>query len=281
MGSNGVPGGTAACRRSAVADCTSGGHDPPARRRAVEDLSGRGCAHRRRPSGGGRLHAVGTPTAEPRPGPRWRRRVAGGSSIQSRVSRGCGRAGGAGACRDEAGDRQAISGIGRPSSDQAGGATGHAGRRGVRGDRLDGELEPCGLRAPTRTRWSRCPRPAVRSAGPIATVLVPARTTSALTVPAGTVSVCLVRVGQSVDDQVPPARTSTAGAAAVCRPSRAPGPRPTGGDVVDERRQRRGAVLLQVRDDRGVGSGGHGDAVGRQQRGARPVGCVGGNRARS
>src|SRR4029079_9277018 len=53
------------------------------------------------------------------------------------------------------------------------------------------------------------------SAGPIATVLVPARTTSADTTPAARsadASFGLVRFGNTT---VPPARTSTAGAAAV------------------------------------------------------------------
>src|SRR5688572_13249134 len=61
------------------------------------------------------------------------------------------------------------------------------------------------------------PSARVRSAGPMATVSVPARTTSALTVPAGTVSVASFGLVMPSTTGEPPARTSTAGAAAVCR----------------------------------------------------------------
>src|SRR3954465_7225790 len=62
----------------------------------------------------------------------------------------------------------------------------------------------------------------------MATVSVPARTTSALTVPAGTVSAAssgLVRPGATTP---PAARTSTAGAAAVCRTTTRAWPAGTG-----------------------------------------------------
>src|SRR3954470_23817933 len=51
----------------------------------------------------------------------------------------------------------------------------------------------------------------------MATVLVPARVTSALIVPAGTVSVASFGLVSPGTTTAPPARTSTAGAAAVCR----------------------------------------------------------------
>src|SRR4051812_50035738 len=51
----------------------------------------------------------------------------------------------------------------------------------------------------------------------MATVLVPARATSALIVPAGTVSVASFGLVSPGTTTAPPARTSTAGAAAVCR----------------------------------------------------------------
>jgi len=56
-----------------------------------------------------------------------------------------------------------------------------------------------------------------RSAGPITGSLAPVATTSALTVPAGTVTEASPGLDRSVSTGVPPARTSTAGAAAVCR----------------------------------------------------------------
>src|SRR3954452_4244735 len=56
-----------------------------------------------------------------------------------------------------------------------------------------------------------------RSAGPIATVDVPASTTSALTVPAGTTRLASLGFSRAGTTTAPPARTSTAGAAAVWR----------------------------------------------------------------
>src|SRR5829696_3755388 len=61
------------------------------------------------------------------------------------------------------------------------------------------------------------PSARVRSAGPMATVSVPATTTSALTVPAGTVRLASFGFSRPGATTAPPARTSTAGAAAVCR----------------------------------------------------------------
>jgi hypothetical protein len=56
-----------------------------------------------------------------------------------------------------------------------------------------------------------------RSAGPIATVSVPASTTSAFTEPAGRSALASLGLVRSSKTGLPPARTSTAGAAAVCR----------------------------------------------------------------
>src|SRR5215217_7727586 len=61
------------------------------------------------------------------------------------------------------------------------------------------------------------PSARVRSAGPMATVDVPATTTSALTVPAAVVRVASFGFSRPGTTTAPPARTSTAGAAAVCR----------------------------------------------------------------
>src|SRR4051794_6801334 len=61
------------------------------------------------------------------------------------------------------------------------------------------------------------PSARLRSAGPRATVVVPARTTSALTVPAGTVKDASSGFVSPGATTAPSARTSTAGAAAVCR----------------------------------------------------------------
>src|SRR3712207_914999 len=168
----------------------------------------------------------------------------------------------------------------------------------------------------------------------MATVPVPARTTSALTVPAGTSSVASFGLVSPGATTWPPARTSTAGAAAVCRtvtrdwPAgtgevsltngvRAGAPLPSGwattvafgpaGDAaplpprhgvarppgaaagqgargwaagegrgcVTDRCQTRTAAPVEVGDHGGVRTGGDGDAVRRQQRGARAVGGVG------
>src|SRR3954468_9185714 len=91
------------------------------------------------------------------------------------------------------------------------------------------------------------PSASERSAGPNQTVDVPARTTSALTVPAGATRLASLGFSRPGTTTVPPARTSTAGAAA-------------GGGVGDHG---------------GVPPGGNGDALGREQRTAGPVGSVG------
>lgn len=56
-----------------------------------------------------------------------------------------------------------------------------------------------------------------RSAGPMATVSVPASTTSASTEPAATSAFASFGLVRPSKTGLPPARTSTAGAAAVCR----------------------------------------------------------------
>ena len=68
--------------------------------------------------------------------------------------------------------------------------------------------------------------PAVRvtSAGPMATVSVPASTTSALIVPAARSAMASFGLVRSANATSPLARTSTAGAAAVCRTTRRPSP---------------------------------------------------------
>ena len=128
--------------------------------------------------------------------------------------------------------------------DQAGGAAGDAGRRGVRtADRLDGELVAGVLRAPRVDDGRRCPRRGSRSAGPIATVLGAGEDDVGAD-RAGGHGQRWPRSGWSARGAttVPPARTSTAGAAAVCRTVTRAWPAGNGGDVVDERRQRRRAV---------------------------------------
>ena len=57
----------------------------------------------------------------------------------------------------------------------------------------------------------------LRSAGPMATVSVPARTTSAETVPAGRSVLASLGLVRPSNTGCPAARTSTAGAAASCR----------------------------------------------------------------
>src|SRR3954468_18013043 len=68
------------------------------------------------------------------------------------------------------------------------------------------------------------PSARVRSAGPIATVSVPATTTSVLTVPAGTVRPASSGFFRPGTTTAPPARTSTAGAAAGGRTVSRAGP---------------------------------------------------------
>src|SRR6478735_3635533 len=61
------------------------------------------------------------------------------------------------------------------------------------------------------------PSATVTSAGPITGVVVPAAATAAGTVPGSRVRVCSFGLARLVTTAVPPARTSTAGAAAACR----------------------------------------------------------------
>jgi hypothetical protein len=79
------------------------------------------------------------------------------------------------------------------------------------------------------TACTNVAEPSARSrfAGPMATVEVPASTTSAFTVPAGTVSEPWFGLVTFDRTTAPPARTSTAGAAASCRTTSRACPAPT------------------------------------------------------
>ena len=95
----------------------------------------------------------------------------------------------------------------------------------------------------------------------MATVAVPARTTSALTVPAGTVRLASSGFVQTGDDDGAAGPHVDGGGRGGVPDGDARLAGRDGGDVVDERRQRGLPVRGQVGHHGGVGAGGHGDAV--------------------
>ena len=224
---------------------------------------------------GGRVssHAVGAPIARARP-----RAVDGGGGShldRPRSAAGAGQAEAADGRDQETGHRQRHERRGQAVVDQAAGAAGDTGRRGVQtGDRLDGELVAGvtgtprvddGVRALGQVQVGRAERDGVGAGEDDVGGDGAGRHDQR----------GLVRVGQPGSDH---------GAAGPHVDGRGRRGVPdgdaglAGGDrrhVVDERRQHRGAVLAEVRDHGGVGARGDGHAVGGEQRVAGAVRGVG------
>ena len=154
------------------------------------------------------------------------------------------------------------------------GAALHDGRRGVHAaDRLDGELELSSSALPQAYTIVWTPSARSRSAGPIATLSVPASTTSAETAPGGCRH-CPHPVHQVGQHRVATSPHVDGGSGRVVADGE-PGlsGRDLGG-VVDVRREPRLAALVQVIDDGDVGTDRHAHPARVHDR--LPVGTVSG-----